>query len=454
MGPYDSSPFHDSVISPLGLQPKKTPGEFRVIHDLSYPNGKSINSGIPRDFATVKYSSISDAIKLILYYGEGAYLAKTDIKSAFRIIPIHPNDYHLLGFKWKGKYFFDKCLPMGASSSCYIFERFSTSLHWIFSQFLTKVRVVHVLDDFLFVGANKRDVSFALSVFLDMCVNIGVPIAHEKTMGPAQILPFLGIQLNTVDMSASLPVDKISKILYMIHEFLHQKSVTLKRMQSMCGLLNFASGVIVPARAFTRRLYDLCIGVPQPYYKIKLTKAVKQDLRVWLQFLLNHNRKTFLLDFYWISNPKLDLYTDSASTIGYGAVFGSKWLQGLWHPECLRLNIALLELYPICVAMHIWASELKNKCITLHSDNQAVVAIINSNTSKDPMIMILVRKLVLTCMSNNIFVRAHFIPGTSNTIPDLLSRNQVDKARALAPHLDQQPIKVPPEWELHKWLKE
>ena len=38
-GPFDSSPFDDFAISPIGLVPKKTQGAFRMIHHLSYPAG-------------------------------------------------------------------------------------------------------------------------------------------------------------------------------------------------------------------------------------------------------------------------------------------------------------------------------------------------------------------------------------------------------------------------------
>ena len=41
----------------------------------------------------------------------GCYLAKTDIQSAFRTIPIHPKDYHLLGMRWEGRYYFERCPP-------------------------------------------------------------------------------------------------------------------------------------------------------------------------------------------------------------------------------------------------------------------------------------------------------------------------------------------------------
>jgi hypothetical protein len=54
-----------------------------------------------------------------------------DIEDAFRIIPIHPSDYYLLGFTWNNYFYFDRCLPMGASSSCQIFEKFSCAIQWI-----------------------------------------------------------------------------------------------------------------------------------------------------------------------------------------------------------------------------------------------------------------------------------------------------------------------------------
>ena len=454
LGPLKSSPFPNAVISPLGLQPKKVPGEFRVIHDLSYPPLTSVNSGIPKSLATVHYSSVSDAVKSILKYGQKAFLAKTDIKSAFRIIPISPKDYHLLGFKWGGLYYFDKCLPMGASSSCAIFERFSSALHWIISQRVKGVSVIHVLDDFLFVGPSFESCQHALNLFLTIAGEIGVPIAGEKTMGPTTSLPFLGIQLDTEAMMASLPSDKIQKSITLIDQFLVAKSVTLRQMQSLCGIFNFACSVIIPGRAFSRRMYNLCVGVTQPFYKVKLTPQVKLDLLIWRQFLLNYNFKTFLLDFRWITSPQLHLFTDAASTLGFGGVFGSHWFHGLWPQACKNKNIALMELYPICLSFYLWGPCLANKCITLHCDNQAIVAIINSSTSKDSQIMVLVRKIVYICMSNNILIHAVYIPSKANLICDLLSRNQVQKAQQVGPHLDQHPTSIPNKWSLDMWLKE
>lgn len=112
-GPFENKPFSNLQCSPLGLVEKKEPGEFRMIHHLSYPENQSINDGIPPDESFVQYSSISDAIHFIKKCGKGAFCCKTDIKSAFRIINIHQSQYQFLGFKWKSKYYFDTCLQFG-----------------------------------------------------------------------------------------------------------------------------------------------------------------------------------------------------------------------------------------------------------------------------------------------------------------------------------------------------
>ena len=451
-GPFDFVPLSDMVFSPLGLQPKKDPGSFRVIHHLSYPKGTSINDGIPKECATVKYATVTQAIKFMLRFGKGCFLAKTDIKSAFRIVPVHPSNYHLLGFTWRDKFYYDRCLPMGCSSSCSIFEAFSTSLEWIIRQKVSDVAVLHILDDFLFISSSFQKCQEALDIFQQLCVELGVPLAPEKTLGPLQAMSFAGIFLDSVDMSASLPEDKITKFLSHVDQLISMKSATLKQVQSVTGMLNFACAVIEPARAFSRRLYDITIGITQPHHHIKITKSVREDLFVWRTFLLSYNRKSFFLDYRFLSQNLLRFYTDSSSTIGFGGVFGSHWFYGLWSPQCLRLNIALLEIYPIYLALVFWGQLLSNKCVMIMSDNQAVVHILNNYTSKDPVIMIIVRLIVLSCMQNNIYIRSQHLPGKSNVLPDLLSRNQVPRARMMFPFMDPHPVQVPQHLRLKNLL--
>ena len=83
----------------------------------------------PPENAVVQYDVIDAVIKLVKKFGRNCKLC--DIEHAFRITCIHPSDYHLLGFTWNHYFYYDRCLPMGASSSCQIFEKFSCALQWI-----------------------------------------------------------------------------------------------------------------------------------------------------------------------------------------------------------------------------------------------------------------------------------------------------------------------------------
>lgn len=94
-GPFYSLPFPVFQISPLGLVPKKTEGEFRLIHHLPFPNGFSLNDGIPLDYTSVSDATVAAAIRVMKSVGQGCFLAKTDIKNAFQIILIRPQDYSL-----------------------------------------------------------------------------------------------------------------------------------------------------------------------------------------------------------------------------------------------------------------------------------------------------------------------------------------------------------------------
>ncbi|CAB4027902.1 Cortactin-binding 2, partial [Paramuricea clavata] len=210
-GPFSSPPFNSFCVSPLGLVPKKTPGEFRLIHHLSFPKGVSVNDGIPSESTSVHYATVSDAIRLIKRAGPGCFLAKTDIKNTFRIMPIHSEDYHLLGMKWWGLYYFDRCMPMGCSSSCKTFDIFSTAVEWIAQHKFNIDKLLHLLDDFLLIAATHTQCRSNLDRFLNLCAILGIPIAPEKTCGPATTLTFAGIELDSVKSQARLPADKLAK---------------------------------------------------------------------------------------------------------------------------------------------------------------------------------------------------------------------------------------------------
>ncbi|KAM4031882.1 LOW QUALITY PROTEIN: uncharacterized protein ACNLHF_019259 [Anomaloglossus baeobatrachus] len=254
-GPFSSPPFFNLRVSPLGVVPKKEPGKFRLIQHLSHPKGSSVNDGISEADATVTYVSFDRAVSLVRQAGRGALMAKSDIESAFRLLPVHPDCHHLLGWFVDGSYYYDTCLPMGCSISCYYFELFSSFLEWVVRWDSGSHSITHYLDDFLFVGpSDSPQCQFLLDNFCRLMEKFGVPLSQGKTVGPVSTLSFLGIEIDSKAMIFRLPSDKVSALLSLLMGFRSVRSVTLRQMQSLLGLLVFACRVMPMGRIFSRRL--------------------------------------------------------------------------------------------------------------------------------------------------------------------------------------------------------
>lgn len=98
VGPFVTLPFDYLQISPFGIVPKKEEGQFRLIHHLSFPANSSINHFIPEVFTKVHYATLDDAMNIIVSLGKGCLIAKTDVESTFRIVPVCREDHELLDF--------------------------------------------------------------------------------------------------------------------------------------------------------------------------------------------------------------------------------------------------------------------------------------------------------------------------------------------------------------------
>ena len=128
---------------------------------------------------------------------------------------------------------------------------------------------------------------------------------------------------------------------------------------------------------------------------------------MWLEFLVDFNGVSHFLIGDWDS--PVELFTDAAASVGYGAFFQGKWVQGRWPAGILEdpPSIAFLEFCPLLVAVLCWAPLLSNRRVKFRSDNSAVVHIINSQTSQCDRIMHLVRLFVLECLRFNIVILCH-----------------------------------------------
>ena len=193
----------------------------------------------------MQYIKIDDAIAALTRLGRGTYLAKSDIESAFRQFPVHPEDWELLGMYWNNSYYFDKVLPFGLRGAPYIFNQLSDALEWILLNKCFISYVGHILDDFLIMepptlaGLPSQACQTSLSSMLLTFNTLGVPIAKHKTEGPSLIIEFLGIILDSQKIKARLPPDKLNRLSIELDAWHIKKSATLQELQSLIGTLKF-----------------------------------------------------------------------------------------------------------------------------------------------------------------------------------------------------------------------
>ena len=97
-------------------------GKWRLIVDLSSPQGHSVNNGISSDWCSLEYVTVDMVANVILGFGPGAVvLSKVDVRSAYRTVLVHPEDRWLLGMQWGGQQFVDNVLPFGLRSAPKLF---------------------------------------------------------------------------------------------------------------------------------------------------------------------------------------------------------------------------------------------------------------------------------------------------------------------------------------------
>ena len=175
----------DLQVSPIGVIPKcNRPDKWRLIVDLSSPEGQSMNAGLDRAQCSIRYTSVDMASQIISQLGAGTQLAKLDLKDAYRIVPVHPGDRPLLGMQWKKTLYVDVVLPFGLRSAPKIFSAVADGLMWIMHS-NGALPSLHYLDDYLLLGRPAtNDSGEALRTVLSLCEELGIPVAPEKTEGP------------------------------------------------------------------------------------------------------------------------------------------------------------------------------------------------------------------------------------------------------------------------------
>ena len=428
LGPFRARPLTHLRCSGVGVVPKKN-NTWRMIMHLSAPAGNSINDYIPKDDFSLHYASIDDAVNLLLSLGKGANMAKVDLKSAFRMVPVRKEDWQFLGIKWKDRFYVDTCLPFGLRSAPFLFNQFTDALEWILRNNYDLHWLIHYLDDYFLAGPPNSSICHDhLQCFLKVCMRLGFPVAMDKVEGPATTLIFLGLELDSVLKQIRLPKAKLEEILMELTHWLCRRKTTKRELLSLIGKLAFAARAVPAGRLFLRRLITLSTKVRCLHHHLRLTKDARADILWWHSFLPSWNGTASFLESGTTDAHDLELFTDASGTLGCGAYFQGSWFHYSWQPhQQLSTNISIQwqELFAILAATLTWGHKWQRKRIRFNCDNLAIVQAWQGKSAKEPRIMSLMRRLFLVAAQHNFTVLLSHLPGRHNAIADAISRRQL-----------------------------
>ena len=136
-----------------------------------------------------EYVSIDHLSSLILSLGREALLIKADIKEAYWMVPIHPQDQWLLGVQWRGEIFIDRMLPFGLRSAPKIFSVVADALQWI----LSIKGITHSLHYYIMVTDSLDKALIQKNILTSTFESLGVPLEYSELEGPSSYMTFLGI---------------------------------------------------------------------------------------------------------------------------------------------------------------------------------------------------------------------------------------------------------------------
>ena len=423
-GPFSANPLATPLItSPLQIATSRS-GKPRVVLDLSFPAGSSINSGIPKDTYLNEPFSLrlpgTDALQaLIRIKGRGCHLFKKDLSRAYRQLRVDPRDYSYLGFTHNGRLYFDIAPPFGLHSATMMCQRTTSAVTFMFSSL--GFACTNYIDDFggAEVPANSTQAFTALDHLL---LDLGLQSSPDKDSPPSTSMVFLGVLFNTDDMTISVTPERVSDLLSQCQAALSTSSLSVANLRSLLGVMSFVTACVRPARIFMNGLLNgLRTNLHLRFCPI--SDDLKSDLRWWCTFLPQYNGTSLIKTDPWINHPHY-LSTDACLT-GAGAFFNGFFFHAPFPEPVLAEfgnDINTLELISIMAALKLWGSHLRGQRFILQCDNANSFQALNTGRSRVPGMQACLREIWLLSALHEFELRAEHIPGRENTIADHLSR--------------------------------
>ena len=402
----------NQFISTLFVRPKKDGGS-RPIFNLKQLNEFVIYEHFKMEgFQVVKNMMIKND-----------FMCKIDLKDAYFCIPIHQIHRKFLRFNWGGQLLQYTSLPFGLAVGPRLFTKIMKPI----IAFLRRmgIRLIIYLDNILLLNQSKEGLMKDRDSLIWLLHNLGWLINWKKSvLQPKQTIEFLGLKVDSIEMSVYLPQDKIQSIKMKCQNAIKSDHITIQELASLVGSLNATVEAVIPASLYVRELqmYKTKCLVKENNYKNKITLSQEciTEISWWIQQLEVWNGKQIITQ-----EPDLVIETD-ASTMGwcFNCLFPQVKMGGPWSPIEKKLHINALELKAASIAVKSMTKSKEKIHIHLKMDNVTAVTYVNKmGGTKSPILTEIAKDLWEYCLAKKITLTAEHLPGFLNQTADWESRN-------------------------------
>jgi hypothetical protein len=338
------------------------------------------------------------------------FLTSIDLRDAFLHVPIHPQSQKYLQFVWRGKKFQFRTLPFGLSLSPLVFTKIlKPLLTWARKK---GIRVVAYLDDILIMASSHQQSIEHTTIFRQKLEEIGFLIKESKSsLTPSQTITHLGFNINTEEMTLSVPGSKLRDLRRSACKLLHSTTSPIRTIAAFIGQAMSLTPAVFPARLHLQHLIqdqNQALAQKKTWTSTtSLSTPAKEELQWWINSLQEWNGHSFL------PQPSdLDIYTD-ASDHHWGIVHDLQTLEGSWTKEESSQHINVKEL--LVVERALLLPEAQGRTVNIICDNTTTISYLNRfGGSKSPQLREIAIRIWQSCLTNGTRIRTTYVPSTLN----------------------------------------
>lgn len=345
-------------------------------------------------------------------------MATVDLKDAYLSIPVHSNDRKYYRFRWGKKHYEFQRLCFGLTTAPWVFTKMLKPIVAFFRKH--GIFVIAYLDDLL-VLADDFQTAVSQLAFVKKTLSLLGFIVSSKSMDvPSQIVKYLGFMVNSVDMTVSIPPDKLEKIKEKFRLALEFDNLSLNHFQSLMGFCSSTIIAVPFSRLYSREIQasiiPLQVNLEKKTFRVTVTPEVKEEFKFWANLTPAESVKDIAPE-----QAVNFLFTDS-SEYGYGACFQNRPFSGYWTEEELTWHINDQELMAVCLAFEYYIDYFRDKLLIIMTDNTTVMHYLNKQGGRKKRLTTITMRIYKLAIANHVTISSQHIPGKKNVIADYLSR--------------------------------